>query len=212
MEIYLDTANLKDIKEMNELGIVDGITTNPTILVKEGKDHIKLLKEIADTIKGPVNAEPISQDTAGIVKEAEEFCSLGKNIVAKIAFTKEGLKAVKILSKKGIKTNLTLVFSLGQAIIAAKLGADYVTPFVGRLDDGGARGTDLLEQIAQVYGNYGYKTKIIAASIRSIVHVNEAAISGVDIVTVPKSLLETMIKHPMTELGVKKFIEDWNKK
>lgn len=212
MKIFLDTANINEIKEMSEFGLVDGITTNPTLLAKEGKDSIKVLKDIIKVVGGPVNVEPIGLEAKDILKEAEEYSSLGKNVVIKLAFTKEAIKAANVLIKKNIKVNFTLIFSVSQAIVAAKVKADYVTPFVGRLDDGGQYGTGMVSNIVKVYKNYNIKTQIIAASIRTTLHVVELALAGADIVTVPKNVLELMIKHPLTDLGIKKFIEDWKKK
>ncbi|MEI6845718.1 MAG: fructose-6-phosphate aldolase [Candidatus Firestonebacteria bacterium] len=212
MQIYLDTANVNEIKEYVELGLCDGITTNPSILAKEGKDIITAISAIAKVVSGPINVEPIATDFDGIIKEAVEYANIGKNIVIKLPMIKEGLKAVGFLKKKNIKTSVTLVFSPSQALLAAKAGADYVIPFVGRVDDGGACGTEMVAQIAQIYSNYAIKTKILAASIRVPMHVIELALAGVDIVSVPKSVLEVMIKHPYTDAGIKKFLEDWNKK
>ncbi|OGF45688.1 MAG: fructose-6-phosphate aldolase [Candidatus Firestonebacteria bacterium RIFOXYA2_FULL_40_8] len=212
MKIYLDTANVNEIKEYVELGLCDGVTTNPSILAKEGKDITMAISAIAKIVSGPINVEPIATDFDGIIKEAEEYAKIGKNIVIKLPMIKEGLKAVGVLKKKKIMTSITLVFSPSQALIAAKAGADFVIPFVGRVDDGGAYGTEMVAQIAQIYSNYEIKTKILAASIRVPMHVIELALAGVDIVSVPKSVLETMIKHPYTDAGIKKFLEDWNKK
>jgi transaldolase len=212
MKIFLDSANISEIKEMKELNLVDGITTNPTLLAKEGKDSIKIIREISKIIDGPIHVEPVSTSVNDIIKESEEFSKISKNIVIKIPFIKEGIKAVKILSERGIKTNFTLIFSANQAILSAKIGSNYVTPFVGRLDDGTQYGTNLIKEIVKIYKNYSFKTEVLAASIRTPLHVLEVALSGVDIVTVPKSVLELMIKHPLTDLGVKKFIDDWKKK
>ena len=212
MQIYLDTANVSEIKEYVELGLCDGVTTNPSILAKEGKDIVTAISAIAKVVSGPINVEPIATDFDGIIKEAEEYSKIGKNIVIKLPMIKEGLKAVGVLKKKKIMTSITLVFSPSQALIAAKAGADFVIPFVGRVDDGGAYGTEMVTQIAQIYSNYDIKTKILAASIRVPMHVIELALAGVDIVSVPKSVIETMIKHPYTDAGIKKFLEDWNKK
>ena len=212
MKIYLDTANVNEIKEYVELGLCDGVTTNPSILAKEGKDITMAISAIAKIVSGPINVEPIATDFDGIIKEAEEYAKIGKNVVIKLPMIKEGLKAVGVLKKKKIMTSITLVFSPSQALIAAKAGADFVIPFVGRVDDGGAYGTEMVAQIAQIYSNYEIKTKILAASIRVPMHVIELALAGVDIVSVPKSVLETMIKHPYTDAGIKKFLEDWNKK
>ncbi|MFH1075200.1 MAG: fructose-6-phosphate aldolase [Candidatus Firestonebacteria bacterium] len=212
MQIYLDTANVSEIKEYVDLGLCDGVTTNPSILAKEGKDITTVISAIAKIVSGPVNVEPIATDFDGIIKEAEEYAKIGKNIVIKLPMIKEGLKAAGVLKKKNILTSITLVFSPSQALIAAKAGADFVIPFVGRVDDGGACGTEMVAQIARIYSNYDIKTKILAASIRVPMHVVELALAGVDIVSVPKSVLEVMIKHPYTDAGIKRFLEDWNKK
>jgi len=212
MQIYLDTANVNEIKEYVELGLCDGVTTNPSILAKEGKNIVSAISAIAKVVSGPINVEPIATDFDGIIKEAEEYSKIGKNIVIKLPMIKEGLKAVGVLKKKKIMTSVTLIFSPSQALIAAKAGADYVIPFVGRVDDGGAYGTEMVAQIAQIFINYKIKTKILAASIRTPIHVVELALAGVDIVSVPKSVIEGMIKHPYTDAGIKKFLEDWNKK
>ena len=212
MQIYLDTANISEIKEYVELGLCDGVTTNPSILAKEGKDIPTAISDIAKIVLGPINVEPIATDFDGIIKEAEEYSKIGKNIVIKLPMIKEGLRAVGVLKKKKIRTSLTLVFSPAQALIAAKAGADFVIPFVGRVDDGGVDGADMVGQIAQIYRNYEISTKILAASIRTPNHVIELALAGVDIVSVPKTVIDAMIKHPYTDAGIKKFLEDWNKK
>lgn len=212
MKIYLDSANISDIQEMNELNLIDGITTNPTLLAKEGKNFMKILRQIAKEVSGPIHVEPIGTSVNDILKEAEEFSKISENIVIKIPLIKEGIKAVNVLSKRGIKTNFTLIFSANQAILAAKVGVDYITPFVGRLDDGTQYGTNLIRDIVKIYKNYDFRTQVLAASVRTPLHVLEIALAGTDIVTVPKSVLELMIKHPLTDLGVKKFIEDWKKK
>ena len=212
MKFFIDTANIAEIKEAHDLGILDGVTTNPSILAKEGKDIVTAISAIAKVVSGPINVEPIATDFDGIIKESEEYSKIGKNIVIKLPMIKEGLKAVGVLKKKKIMTSITLVFSPSQALIAAKAGADFVIPFVGRVDDGGAYGTEMVAQIAQIYSNYDIKTKILAASIRVPMHVIELALAGVDIVSAPKSVIETMIKHPYTDAGIKKFLDDWNKK
>jgi transaldolase len=212
MQIYLDTADINEIKEYVELGLCDGVTTNPSILAKGGADIRTAISAIAKVVNGPVNVEPIALDYDGIIKEAEEYSNIGKNIVIKLPMIKEGLKAVATLKKRKIMTSLTLVFSPAQALLAAKAGADFVIPFVGRVDDGGAYGTEMVAQIMQIFQIYQFKTKVLAASIRTPMHVIELASAGVDIVSVPKSVLETMLKHPYTDAGIKKFLEDWNKK
>ncbi|MCX5776926.1 MAG: fructose-6-phosphate aldolase [Candidatus Firestonebacteria bacterium] len=212
MQIYLDTADVNEIKEYVELGLCDGVTTNPSILAKGGADIRTAISAIAKVVNGPVNVEPIALDYDGIIKEAEEYSNIGKNIVIKLPMIKEGLKAVATLKKRKIMTSLTLVFSPAQALLAAKAGADFVIPFVGRVDDGGAYGTEMVAQIMQIFQIYQFKAKVLAASIRTPMHVIELASAGVDIVSVPKSVLETMLKHPYTDAGIKKFLEDWNKK
>jgi len=211
MKIFLDTANLEEIKKGVEWGIVDGVTTNPTLVAKEGADFKQRVKEICDLVKGPVSAEVIALDYEGMVKEARELASISEYVVVKIPMTPDGIKAVKTLSREGIKTNVTLVFSPAQAILAAKAGATYVSPFVGRMDDISNDGMRMLSEIVEIYNNYGFETEIIAASIRHPMHVIEAALMGVDIVTMPFEVLEKMFKHPMTDIGMERFLSDWKK-
>ncbi|MBO8140138.1 MAG: fructose-6-phosphate aldolase [Thermosipho sp. (in: Bacteria)] len=211
MKIFLDTANIEQIKKGVEWGIVDGVTTNPTLISKEGKPFEETIKEICQIVQGPVSAEVISLDWEGMVKEARKLSKIDEHVVIKIPMTPDGIKAVKILSSEGIKTNVTLVFSANQALLAAKAGATYVSPFVGRLDDIANDGIKLLEEIMTIYENYGIETEIIAASIRHPMHVLEAAMIGVDIATVPFSVLEKMFKHSLTDVGIKRFLEDWEK-
>ncbi len=211
MKIFLDTANLEEIKKGVEWGIVDGVTTNPTLVAKEGADFKQRVKEICDLVKGPVSAEVIALDYEGMVKEARELASISEYVVVKIPMTPDGIKAVKTLSREGIKTNVTLVFSPAQAILAAKAGATYVSPFVGRMDDISNDGMRMLSEIVEIYNNYGFETEIIAASIRHPMHVIEAALMGVDIVTMPFEVLEKMFKHPMTDIGIERFLSDWKK-
>lgn len=211
MKIFIDTANVKDIREANSWGIIDGVTTNPSLIAKEGKDFIETVKEITSIVDGPISAEVISLIANEMVKEAEGLSKIHKNIVIKIPFLKEGLKAVKILTEKGIKTNVTLIFSANQALLAAKAGATYVSPFVGRLDDASHYGMDLVRDIVTIYKNYGFKTQVIVASIRSPLHVIEASLAGAHVATIPMSVLETMLKHPLTDIGIKKFLQDWEK-
>lgn len=211
MKIFLDTANIEKIKKGVEWGIVDGVTTNPTLISKEGKPFEETIKEICQIVQGPVSAEVISLDWEGMVKEARELSKIDEHVVIKIPMTPDGIKAVKILSSEGIKTNVTLVFSANQALLAAKAGATYVSPFIGRLDDAGNDGLKLLEEIMTIYENYAIETEIIAASIRHPMHVLEAALIGVDIATVPFDVLEKMFKHSLTEVGIKRFLEDWEK-
>ncbi|MFH1398280.1 MAG: fructose-6-phosphate aldolase [Candidatus Omnitrophota bacterium] len=211
MKIFIDTASIKEIKEAASLGLIDGVTTNPTLVARENRPAKELLKEICSLIAGPVSAEVISQESSAMVEEALGLVKIAGNIVVKIPLIKEGLKAVKILSKEGIKTNVTLCFSPSQALLAAKAGADYVSPFIGRLDDISQRGMDLIVDIKQIYSNYNFKTEIIVASIRNPMHVADAAKIGADIVTCPFAVIEQLIRHPLTDIGVQKFSEDYKK-
>jgi transaldolase len=219
MKLFIDTANLDEIRKAHEWGILDGVTTNPTLIAKEGRDFKELLKEICQIVKGPVNAEAISSTAEGMIKEAKELSLVAENIVVKIPMTPEGLKAVKQLKKEkekekekeGIKTNVTLIFSPTQALLAAKAGADYISPFVGRLDDRSQGGMELVAQIITIFENYNFPTQVIVASIRHPLHVVEAALMGADIATVPFSVLEKLFTHPLTDLGLKQFLEDWRK-
>jgi len=213
MKFFIDTANLDEIKEAASLGVLDGVTTNPTLLSKEKDrgDFKTILKEICQVVDGPVSAEAVSSDRDGMVKEAEELCRIHKNIVVKVPITKEGIKAIRILKSKGIRTNCTLVFSPIQALLAAKAGASFVSPFVGRLDDASQVGMDLVEQIVTIFENYDISTEIIVASIRNPLHAVEAALLGADIATIPFKVIEQLIKHPLTDVGIKRFLEDWEK-
>jgi transaldolase len=209
MKIFLDTANLEEIRQGVEWGIVDGVTTNPTLIAKEGADFEKRIKEICELVQGPVSAEVISLNWEGMVEEARKLAAIDEHVVIKIPMTPDGIKAVKILSAEGIRTNVTLVFSANQALLAAKAGATYVSPFVGRIDDNGNDGLKLLEEIMQIFVNYGFETEVIAASIRHPMHVVEAALIGVDIATVPFDVLKKMFMHPLTDVGIKRFLQDW---
>ncbi len=209
MKFFLDTANLDKITYFTSLGLVDGVTTNPSLIAKEGKDFLPAIKEILKIVEGPVSVEVIGSSSVEMVKEAREFSRLAKNIVVKIPFTKEGVKATQILSKENIKVNMTLIFSASQALIAAKSGANYVSPFVGRLDDISHDGLEIVEQIKTIFENYNFKTEIIVASIRHPKHVVEAAMLGADIATIPPEVLELMFNHPLTDIGIKKFMKDW---
>lgn len=211
MKIFIDTANIKEIKEAADIGIIDGVTTNPTLISRENRPAGELLKEICSLVSGPVNAEVISLDAEGMIKEARELTKIAKNIVVKIPLTKEGLKAVKALTAEAIKTNVTLCFSATQALLAAKSGADFISPFIGRLDDISQVGMDLIRDIKTIYKNYGFKTQIIVASIRNPVHVLDAALLGADIATVPFTVIEQLIKHPLTDMGIQRFLEDYKK-
>lgn len=209
MKIFLDTANIDEIKQGVEWGIVDGVTTNPTLISKEGADFEKRIKEICELVQGPVSAEVISLKWDEMLEEARKLASIDDHVVVKIPMTQDGIKAVKILSTEGIKTNVTLVFSANQALLAAKAGATYVSPFIGRIDDNGNDGLRLLEEIMQIYTNYGFETEVIAASVRHPMHVVEAAMIGVDIATIPFDVLKKMFLHPLTDVGIKRFLQDW---
>ena len=211
MKFFIDTANVEEIRKANDLGLLDGVTTNPTLVSKEGREFKGLIKEICSIVDGPVNAEVVSTDGEGMIKEAKDLVKLADNIVVKIPLIEEGLKAVKVLAAEGIKTNVTLCFSPTQALMAAKAGAAYVSPFVGRLDDISSTGMDLVEQIITIYDNYGFDTEIIVASIRNPTHVVDAALMGADIATIPYKVIQQLIKHPLTDIGLEKFLADWNK-
>jgi len=211
MKIFIDTANVEHIKEANDLGIVDGVTTNPSLIAKEGRDFRQVVQEICSIVDGPISAEVVSLDATGMVAEAKELSKIHKNIVVKIPMTAEGLKAVKMCSEKGIHTNVTLVFSSSQALLAAKAGASYVSPFVGRLDDNSHTGMDIIEEIVTIFENYDYPTEIIVASVRSPLHVVESALMGADIATVPYKVIMQLIQHPLTDIGIEKFLADWEK-
>lgn len=209
MKFFLDTANLDKITYFTSLGLVNGVTTNPSLIAKEGKEFLPTIKEILKIVDGPVSVEVIGSTSVEMIKEAREFSKLAKNVVVKIPFTKEGVKTTQILSKENINVNMTLVFSASQALIAAKSGASYVSPFVGRLDDISHEGMELVEEIKTIFDNYNFKTEIIVASIRSPKQVVEAAIVGADIATIPPDVLELMFNHPLTDVGIKKFMKDW---
>ena len=211
MKIFLDTASVEDIKTANNIIPLDGVTTNPTLIMKEGRDYVQTLKEITKIVNGPISAEPVSLDAKGMVKEGKEFAKIHKNIVIKVPMTPEGMKACRLLTKSGIKVNTTLVFSANQALLAAKAGTYLTSPFLGRLDDIGEKGTELIREIRQIYDNYGFKSQILAASIRSTDHVKEVAMMGADIATVPYEVYRQMFKHPLTDKGIKQFLDDWNK-
>jgi len=211
MKFFIDTANINEIKEAAALGILDGVTTNPSLVAREGKDFRKLLDEILAIVDGPVSAEVISTEYNGIMKEALEYSKIHKNIVIKVPLIKEGLKAVKSLSDEGIKTNVTLCFSPSQALLAAKAGATYISPFVGRLDDISHSGMELISQIVQIYRNYDYETQVLVASIRHPLHLVDAAMIGADVCTMPFDVINKLFNHPLTDLGLEKFLKDWNK-
>ena len=211
MKFFIDTGNLDEIKKAKDLGILDGVTTNPSLVSKEGRDFKSLLRDICEVVDGPVNAEVVSKEMEGMIEEARDLVKVADNIVVKIPLIEEGLKAVKSLTQEGIKTNVTLCFSPLQALMAAKAGASYISPFVGRLDDIGHRGMDVVEQIVNIYDNYGYETEIIVASIRNPTHVLDAALMGADIATMPYNVIRQLIKHPLTDIGLDKFLADWKK-
>ncbi len=209
MRFFIDTANIEEIKEANELGVICGVTTNPSLIAKEGRDFIEVVKEISTIVDGPISAEVISLDHKGMVEEADKLSKIHKNIVIKLPMTLEGLKAIKILSQKGIKTNVTLIFSATQALLAARAGATYVSPFVGRLDDIGQDGLSLIEEIVDIFNVNAIETEIIVASVRNSIHVAQAARMGADIATVPYKVITQMTKHPLTDKGIENFLKDW---
>ncbi len=211
MKLFIDTANLKEIETAQAWGILNGVTTNPTLLAKEKGNFREILQQICAIVNGPVSAEVVSLDAEGMVREAKELATIHSNIVIKIPITLEGLKAIKILTKEGIRTNTTLVFSPLQALLAAKAGTSFVSPFVGRLDDIHHYGMDLIQQIMTIFENYAFNTEIIVASIRNPLHILDAALIGADICTVPFNVLEKMVKHPLTDKGIAQFLEDWKK-
>ncbi len=211
MKFFIDTANVEAIRKAHERGMVDGVTTNPSLVAKEGRDFRTVVDEIASFVKGPISLEVISEDAEGMLKEARELNGWIDNAAIKIPMTWEGLKAVKVCADEGIQTNVTLVFSPNQAILAAKAGATFVSPFIGRLDDIGQVGMEVIEATAQIYANYGFETEIIVASIRHPIHVYEAALIGADIATIPPDVLEKMVNHPLTDIGIKRFLDDWKK-
>jgi transaldolase len=211
MKFFIDTANINEIKEAAALGILDGVTTNPSLVSKEKKDFRKLLDEILAIVDGPVSAEVISTDYNGILKEAHELSKIHQNIVVKVPLIKEGLKAVRTLTSENIKTNVTLCFSPSQALLAAKAGATYISPFVGRLDDISHDGMELISQIVQIFKNYDYKTQVLVASIRHPLHLVEAALMGADVCTMPFTVIDKLFNHPLTDMGLEKFLADWKK-
>lgn len=211
MKFFIDSANIDEIREAASLGILDGVTTNPSLVAKEGKNFRKLLDEILAIVDGPVSAEVVATDHEGIVKEARELAAIHKNIVVKVPLIREGLKAVRKLSDEGINTNVTLCFSPTQALLAAKAGATYISPFIGRIDDVGTDGMDLIQQIVTIYQNYGYKTEVLAASIRHPMHVLQAAMIGADVATIPFKIIDQMFRHPLTDSGLQSFLDDWKK-
>lgn len=211
MKFFIDTANVEEIRKAWDVGVIDGVTTNPSLISKENREPVGLLREICGIVDGPVSAEAVSLSAVEMVKEAGVLAGIHKNIVVKIPMTEEGLKAVKKLSAAGIKTNVTLVFSAGQALLAAKAGATYVSPFVGRLDDIGHPGMDLIRDMIDIFDNYMFRTEVIVASIRNPLHVLDAARIGAHIATIPYSVITQLLKHPLTDIGIEKFLKDWEK-
>ncbi len=213
MKFFIDTANVDDIRKANDMGVICGVTTNPSLIAKEGRDFTEVIKEITSIVDGPISGEvkATTVDAEGMIAEGREIAAIHPNMIVKIPMTVEGLKAVKVLSAEGIKTNVTLIFSANQALLAARAGATYVSPFLGRLDDISSPGIELIEDIVQIFGNYDISTEIIAASIRNTVHVTECALAGADIATVPYAVIERMTKHPLTDQGIVKFQEDYKK-
>jgi transaldolase len=212
MKIFIDTANLNEIKEAADMGLLDGVTTNPSLVAKEGhKDFKSMLEKICSIVDGDISAEVVSTDYDGIIKEGRELAKIHKNIVVKVPLIKEGLKAVKTFSDEGIKTNVTLCFSPSQALLAAKAGAYLVSPFVGRLDDISINGMELISQIVQIYSNYNYQTQVLVASIRHPIHFVESCLMGADVCTMPFKVIEQLAKHPLTDMGLEKFLDDWKK-
>ncbi|MBL8007796.1 MAG: fructose-6-phosphate aldolase [Ignavibacteria bacterium] len=212
MKIFIDTANLNEIKEAADMGILDGVTTNPSLVSKEGhKDFRSMLEKICEMVDGDISAEVVSVTCDEMVKEGRELSKIHRNIVVKVPLIKEGLKAVKIFSSEGIKTNVTLCFSASQAILAAKAGAYIISPFVGRLDDISQNGMELIQQIVQIYGNYDYQTQVLVASVRHPIHFVEGALIGADIATMPFKVIEQLAKHPLTDIGLSTFLKDWEK-
>jgi len=211
MKFFIDTASIAEIKEANDLGVLDGVTTNPSLVAKEGKEFIPLLKEICAIVQGPISAEVVSTEFDGMMKEGRELAKIHENIVVKVPLIKDGLKAVKALKAEGIRTNVTLCFSANQALLAAKAGAYFISPFVGRLDDISQNGMELIGQIVTIYHNYGYDTQVLVASVRHPLHVIDAAMMGADICTMPFKVIDQLIKHPLTDIGIERFLADWKK-
>ncbi len=211
MKFFIDTADINEIKAALEIGIIDGVTTNPSLIAKTGKDFKTVVDEICTVVDGPISVEAVSMDAEGLIKEARELSKINKNVVVKIPMTEDGLKAVKKASQEGILTNVTLVFSPTQALLAAKAGATYISPFVGRLDDISHIGMDIVKQIVTIYDNYDFSTEVIVASIRNPLHVVESALMGADITTIPFGVIKQLVKHPLTDIGIERFLSDWKK-
>ena len=211
MKIFIDSGNLKEIESLVPLGIIDGITTNPSLLAKEGGDYRAILKKICQIVQGPTSAEVVATDAEGMIRQGRELAAIDEHIVVKVPFTREGVKACKALSSEGKRVNVTLIFSPAQALLAAKVGATYVSPFVGRLDDIATSGMELISQIVEIFGNYPYNTEVLVASTRGPMHIVEAARLGADICTCPAAVIEALFKHPLTDIGLEKFLKDWEK-
>ena len=211
MKLFIDSGNLKEIEALVPLGIIDGITTNPSLLAKEGGDYKAILKKICQIVKGPTSAEVVATDAEGMIRQGRELAAIDEHIIVKVPFTKEGVKACKALSSEGKKVNVTLVFSPTQALIAAKVGAYFVSPFVGRLDDIATSGMNLIKEIVDIYENYQFSTQILVASVRHSIHIVEAARMGADVATCPPAVIEQCFKHPLTDIGLEKFLKDWEK-
>ena len=209
MKFFLDTGNIKEIEALMPLGIVDGVTTNPSLMAKEGGDPRKIIKQICELVKGPVSAEVVALDAPGMISEGRDWAKLDEHIIVKVPFTREGVKAVKTLADDGIRVNVTLCFQAAQALIAAKVGAAYISPFVGRLDDIATDGMGLIQQIVDIYHAFDYKTEVLVASVRGPMHIVEAARMGADVCTCPPSVIEACFKHPLTDIGLEKFLKDW---
>jgi transaldolase len=211
MKIFTDTGSIKDIQALADLGILDGVTTNPSLMAKERGDSRSIIKEICRIVQGPVSAEVVATDTDGMLREGRDLATIDPHVVVKVPFTKDGVKACRILSSEGVRVNVTLVFSATQALLAAKVGASYVSPFIGRLDDIATTGMDVIEQIVEIFDNYEFATEVLVASVRHPVHVVQAARLGADICTIPPAVIESMFKHPLTDIGLKRFLEDYEK-
>jgi transaldolase len=211
MQFFIDSADVKEIRDVWEMGLIDGVTTNPTLAAKTGRKYDDTLKEISQIVDGPISAETISLDFEGMMKEAYHFAKIHSNIVIKIPMTLIGMKAVKKCASEGIKTNVTVTFTANQALLVAKAGATYVSPFVGRLDDISEEGMEVISQIRQIYDNYDFKTKILVASVRNPIHVRDAALIGADVATIPYAVIKQLASHPLTDIGIEKFLKDWEK-
>jgi len=211
MKLFADTGNLKELEPLASLGILDGVTTNPSLMAKESGDPRQILKQICALVKGPVSAEVVATDAAGMIREGRDLAAIDEHIVVKVPFTKDGVKACKTLASEGLRVNVTLIFSATQAWLAAKVGAAYVSPFVGRLDDVGTTGMNLVREIVDIFDNFEYSTEVLVASVRNPIHIVEAARMGADVVTVPSAVIEQSFKHPLTDIGLAKFLQDWEK-